>query len=267
VQFDNVDHAYTVRDILVDRGMTVSYSKQETYPREWTQNVPPSYKTLVEYVPSDKEHADTPGQALKKIEAVISKSVLHTYVLHLRNLPKTATSDDIDSALQSVGVTAPFTIHPVFSREDQFTGRALISFNSKEDAVHIKEAHQKTPLKILGAPIDVNTALLPQLNDRKPILMVDRMHDLTKEVQKEVWDKLSEFGKILRLWKGIDTNYYVEFKTTTEAILCLESHALRPIDVQGRKVRINFAPPLDGRAHGQVFRKIIWEAGYVQGTA
>lgn len=112
MQFDNVDHASAVRDILIDRGMTVSYSRQETYPREWTWNVPPSYKTLLEYVPSDKERADTANNVLKKLEAVISKPVLHTYVLHLRNLPMIATSVDIDSALQSAGVTAPFTIYP-----------------------------------------------------------------------------------------------------------------------------------------------------------
>lgn len=58
---------------------------------------------------------------------------------------------------------------------------------------------------------------------------------------------------------GIDSNYYVEFSTTAEAILCLESHALRPFQVLGRKVRVNFAPPLDGPMHGQVFKRIIWD--------
>lgn len=68
--------------------------------------------------------------------------------------------------------------------------------------MHIKEVHEKKPLMIRGSPIGINTALLPQLNDRKPIIMVDRMQDLSKEVQKEVWDKLSEFGNIMRVWKG-----------------------------------------------------------------
>lgn len=57
-------------------------------------------------------------------------------------------------------------------------------------------------MKIKDKRIDINTALLPQLNDPRPVLRVDRVPEQTKEAQKEVLDKFSEFGPILRVWKG-----------------------------------------------------------------
>lgn len=110
MQFDNVDHADSVRDVLLARGLSASFSKQTEYPKEWTRNVPPSHRVLLDYAKSERR-VDDPEKRLEKLERVVSKPVLHTYVLHLRGIARHATKDDVEGLLHSGGVTTPFAVH------------------------------------------------------------------------------------------------------------------------------------------------------------
>ncbi|GJE89144.1 RNA-binding domain-containing protein [Phanerochaete sordida] len=261
VQFDTADHASDVRDILRDYGMSVLYSNQLSYPEDW-KVLPPSYKTLVDYAPSDKERMLAPARALKKLEALVKKPPeLHTFVLHLQHVHQSANREQIEDMLRSAGVTERFTVHLInHSLSGEFAGRALVSFESKSDATLVKEVHQQQPLKIQDKAVRINTALLPKLNDSSAFLALDRVNELDTNALKLVEQWCTTHGKVARFWRGTDTNYYIEFENVAQALRALEAHALHPLAVQGRKIRLNFAPLPDAGSEDSVFRKIVWDA-------
>jgi hypothetical protein len=81
-----------------------------------------------------------------------------------------------------------------------FSGRALVSFETPEDAAFAQESAHR--MKMDQHQLEITMALVPRLETPKSTLVVDNLVDTESETQRELWEALSKFGVVLRISKG-----------------------------------------------------------------